>query len=121
MVDQGVVDAFQLMWGPFPEPVLLVHESRTILAVNDSARAGGVPVGVKCSSLNPETKGDSHCKQCRAFEALRSGEAMSRSSVVGGRLMKGYWMPLKGVEGVYVHFGIPIGDEVDSTQAVRNA
>jgi len=121
MVDQHVVDAFHCMWGPFPEPVMLLHKSRTILAVNDAARAAGVPLGAKCSSLNPENTTGGHCRHCRALEALRKGEAISSASVSGERRVKGYWLPLKSVEDVYVHFGVSIGDEIDAALAAAKS
>jgi len=117
MVDKSVIDAFDMMWGPFPEPVMLIQKNRTILAVNDAARAAGVPLGVKCSSLNPETEGDNHCRQCKAPLALKQSQAVSCYAFTNGRHMKAYWMPLKDVPDVYVHLGINISDEMNSCQA----
>ncbi|WP_300159567.1 hypothetical protein [Solidesulfovibrio sp.] len=117
MVSQQVLDAFHMMWGPFPEPVFLLHKSREILAVNDAGRAAGIPVGVKCSSLNPENKADGHCKQCLALTALRQGTPMTSPASANPRRMKGYWLPLKDVEDVYVHFGVSVGDEIDAALA----
>ncbi len=31
MIEQKILDAFETMWGPFPEPVMLIHRDRTIL------------------------------------------------------------------------------------------
>jgi hypothetical protein len=112
MVDQKVLDAFDMMWGPFPEPVMLIHKDRTILAVNDTARTSGVPVGVKCSSRNPENTGDNHCRHCQAAKALRAAEAVSTYGVYGERHMKGYWIPLKEYPDVYLHFGVNITEDI---------
>ncbi|EHJ47992.1 hypothetical protein DFW101_1986 [Solidesulfovibrio carbinoliphilus subsp. oakridgensis] len=117
VVPQHVIDAFHMMWGPFPEVVMLLHKSRVILAVNDVAHAAGVPLGVRCSSLNPENKTDGHCRQCRALEALRSGGPLEAFSVAGGKRMKAYWLPLKEAPDVYVHFGVSIGREIDAALA----
>jgi hypothetical protein len=107
MVDQHVLDSFQLMWGPFPEPVMLLQKDRTILAVNDLARTIGIPPGIKCFSLNPETGGrNEHCSRCKANVALKSGETVCTEEEMGGKRVIGYWMPLKEVPDVYVHFGI---------------
>ncbi|MEA4855702.1 MAG: hypothetical protein AAGU21_16220 [Solidesulfovibrio sp.] len=122
MVSQQVLEAFQSMWGPFPEPVMLLHKSREILAVNAAGRAAGIPVGAKCSSLNPENTTDGHCRQCQALKALRTGEPITTSSVTGARRLKGYWLPLKDVDDVYVHFGVSIGEEIDAAlAAAKNA
>lgn len=106
-IDLHVINAFQLMWGPFPEPVMLIHKSRTILAVNDYARHMGIPVGAKCYGLNPEVgPADDHCGRCKANLALKTGETVCTEEEMGGRRVIGYWMPLKEVDDVYVHFGI---------------
>lgn len=105
MVDQKTLDAFEQMWGPFPEPVLLLYKDRTILATNEMARAIGISTGVKCFSLNPEAKGD-NCRQCRANLALREGRTICEESAPNGQHVIGYWMPLKTNSDVYVHLGI---------------
>jgi hypothetical protein len=117
MVSQQVLDAFHMMWGPFPEPVMLLHKSREVLAVNDAARAAGIPTGVKCSSLNPENAGDDHCRHCQAAAALREGAPRTSPAAVNASRMKGYWLPLKDVKDVYVHFGVSVGDEIDAALA----
>ncbi len=119
MVEANVINAFNMMWDPFPEPVMLVHKSRTILAVNAAAQAAGVPVGVKCSSLNPENKTDGHCRQCRALEALRSNSALEKFTVASGRHVKGYWLPLKDVSDVYIHFGVTLNDAIEAAASPK--
>jgi hypothetical protein len=37
MVDQSVIDAFQMMWGKFPEGVMLVDKGRNIVSVKTTA------------------------------------------------------------------------------------
>jgi hypothetical protein len=107
MVEQHILDSFQTMWGPFPEPVMLIHKTRAILAVNDLARSLGIPVGAKCFSLNPETgPGDDHCARCQANLALKSGKTISSEERVGDQLIIGYWMPLTQYPDLYVHFGV---------------
>ncbi|HVJ06617.1 MAG TPA: hypothetical protein VM578_13165 [Candidatus Saccharimonadales bacterium] len=107
MVEQRILDSFQTMWGPFPEPVMLVHKSRTILAVNDLARTIGIPAGVKCFSLNPEVGvGENHCGRCKANLALKTGETVTTREAMGDKTVLGYWMPLAEAPDVYVHFGI---------------
>jgi hypothetical protein len=108
MVEPHILDSFQTMWGPFPEPVLLIQKNRTILAVNDFARNLGIPVGVKCFRLNAEAgSADGHCGRCKANLALATGETIcTEEELKDGKRIIGYWMPLKEVPDVYVHFGI---------------
>ena len=70
MVDQNILDAFQLMWGTFPEPVMLIQKNRTILAVNDLAKKIGIRTEIKCFSLNPGEVASDHCKQCMIGSAV---------------------------------------------------
>lgn len=106
MIEPRILEAFQMMWGPFPEPVLLIHKDRTILAVNDLARSLGMPSGIKCHTLNSDHGPDGNCTRCQANRALRSGETAVLVETQGGMPVRGYWMPLKEAQDVYVHFGI---------------
>ena len=118
MVEQRILDSFQTMWGPFPEPVMLIHKSRTILAVNDFARKIGIPAGVKCFSLNPEVgPADDHCSRCKANLALKTGETVRTDEMMGEKRILGYWMPLKEVPDVYVHFGIGPGEAMTAAHS----
>ncbi len=105
MLEQKYFDAFQTMWGPFPEPVMLIHKDRTILATNTLAKEIGIPAGIKCFSLNPEAV-TKCCKQCKAALALRENKTVSSEELQNGKRVIGYWMPLKEEKDVYVHFGI---------------
>jgi hypothetical protein len=100
-----LAEAFELMWGNFPEPMLLVHRDRTILAVNDAAAAQGASPGRKCFSYNPDPLDveNGACKGCKANQALDAGTAISCTCRIGGRRSVGYWIPLKGSRDVYVH------------------
>jgi hypothetical protein len=106
MIESRILDAFQMMWGPFPEPVMLVHRDRTVLAVNDLGRQSGIPIGIKCHSLNPEAGADHHCRRCQANVALRTGGTVCAEDVMGDTKVRGYWMPLAEPADLYVHFGI---------------
>ncbi len=105
MTDQKILDAFQTMWGPFPEPVMLVQKDRTILAINSLARTAGCATGVKCFSLNPEAV-TTTCKGCKANLALREHRTVCTDTVQNGKRIVGYWMPLDAAPDVYVHFGV---------------
>lgn len=105
MVEQKTLDAFEEMWGPFPEPVMLIDKYRTILARNELARITGIPEGIKCYSLNPEAHGD-NCQQCKANQAMWEKRTVCQESETNGTRIIGYWMPLKESPEVYVHFGV---------------
>ena len=73
--DSALADAFDQMWGRFPDPMLLVRRDRTILAQNDAARAQPWSVvGGKCYEVNPN---QGHpCQGCQANAALNQGTAL---------------------------------------------
>lgn len=102
MVDSNIVEAFHLMWGNFPEPVMLVNKRRDILAVNKvCSKAGGV-AGIKCTSIGTP---DQH-KGCLANRALSSQQATYCKSEGHGKMVIGYWIPVDGFPEIFVHFGV---------------
>lgn len=102
MVDATVIDAFQLMWGNFPEPVMLVHQNRAILAVNEACSKFGGEVGIKCSSIGaPENH-----KGCLANQALASRQATYSKNQANGKPVIAFWIPIADHPDILVHFGI---------------
>ncbi len=120
MIEQKILDAFETMWGPFPEPVMLIHKDRTILARNEFARTAGIAAGVKCFSLNPEAVTGA-CKQCKANLALREHRTVCTEETRNGDRIIGYWMPLKDDREVYVHFGIGVAESMGMKPANPSA
>lgn len=113
MVDAKVIEAFQLMWGKFPEPVMLVHKTRDILAVNDACSKLGGVVGIKCSSIGaPERH-----KGCLANQALASQQAAYSKSEADGKTIIGFWIPVSEYPDIYVHFGV--GTTIDYDKVAR--
>lgn len=110
MKDEKVIEAFQMMWGSFPDPVMLVHKNRDILAVNEAcSKAGGVP-GIKCSSIGEPGQ---H-RGCLANQALASQQAAYCKGENNGRSIIGYWLPVAGYPELYVHLGV--GTMIDYDQ-----
>lgn len=60
-----LIKAFEMMWGSFPEPVMLIHRSRTILATNAVCQQLGAVPGTKCNAVQPEKHAG-----CKANQAL---------------------------------------------------
>ncbi|HWR03969.1 MAG TPA: hypothetical protein VN419_08095 [Humidesulfovibrio sp.] len=110
-VKQDVLDSFQTMWGLYPGPVLLVHASRKILAVNKVAEGLGIATGIACHSLHG---GDKPCKGCLANKALRQGEGVRSTawSPLSKKYMDAFWSPVAGEKDIYVHFGNDITEFV---------
>jgi len=117
VIEPRILEAFQTMWGPFPEPVMLIHKDRTVLAVNDLARTFGIPPGVKCHSLNPDHGPDGNCRKCQANAALRTGTTIRTEEHYGDTKVLGYWMPLAEAPEVYVHFGIGTAEAMAGMRA----
>ena len=70
MSDNEIIQAFHLMWGNFPEAVMITQKSREIVAVNKVAEKFGLKPGIKCSSIG---KPENH-KGCQCNKAVDSGE-----------------------------------------------
>ena len=110
-VTQEILDAFHLMWDLHPSPVMLVRANREIVAVNTTGKELGIPAGAKCFSLAGR---ESVCKHCQANAALAEGKARRAGSYAEslGGFVDGYWTPLAGVPGLYLHYGNNISEYV---------
>ena len=110
-VEKDVLDAFEKMWGLFPAPVMLIHATREIVAVNDAAEELNISKGMLCHSLYPS---DKPCPGCLANKALKNGKAERRcgKDKRNGYFMDGYWIPVRGEKDLYVHFGVDITEYV---------
>lgn len=104
MTYANIIEAFEFMWGNFPEPVMLVHKTREILAVNKACRNTGRVVGKKCSSIGSSEK---H-KRCLADTALESNRAAFSKSEVRGKTIISYWVPVSGYTDIYIHFSVRV-------------
>ena len=69
MSDNEIIQAFHLMWGSFPEPVMITQKSREMIAVNKKAEELGLKAGIKCSSIG---KPENHkgCLCTRSFHKI---------------------------------------------------
>lgn len=106
-IQNEVIEAFEKMWGLFPSPVLLIHASRKILAVNECAKQLGISPGIQCHSLYPS---DKPCPGCLADKALRDNAAARRCAKDkrSGKFLDGYWIPVQGEKDAYIHYGADI-------------
>lgn len=97
---------FHLFWDNFPFPVMLIYKDRTIIDANLAGQAFGCQAGTKCI----ESGERSFHAGCRANRAL--GEQTGVRDVGFhhhlGQVIDSYWIPLTGVDDLYVHFGIDI-------------
>lgn len=105
------IQSFKHMWGNYPEVVFLLDEKHVIVAVNKSAEALGIKPGINCFSLNQT---DQMCKGCKAPLMRKTGTAQRKVTYTDGiGVMDGYWIPVDGSEGLYVHFGNNITEWAD--------
>ncbi len=110
MIDSKVVEAFQLMWGNFPEPVTLVHKSREIIAVNKVCKDIGRTEGMNCAKLGePENH-----KGCLANQALATQQPAFKKLKFGEREIISYWLPVDGYPEIFIHFGVGVTIDYDA-------
>jgi hypothetical protein len=85
---------------------MLVYKDRTILEANTLGKSIGCPVGTKCVDIGEK----GHHSKCRANVALRDQTGIREVAYYDHleKVIDGYWIPLAGIEDVYVHFGIDI-------------
>lgn len=110
MVDQKLVDAFQLMWGNFPEPAILVHKSREIIAVNAACATIGRVKGMNCATHGaPEAH-----RGCLANQALSVQQSAFKKVQFGDKRIISYWLPVDGYPEFFVHFGVGVTIDYDA-------
>ena len=102
MSDQEIINAFHLMWGNFPEPVMITQKSREIVALNKKAETFGLKVGIKCSSVG---KPENH-KCCQCNKAADSGEPVFCTYEGPFGKAYGYWIPISEKPEWIIHFGV---------------
>jgi len=105
---EEVIEAFRMMWGNYPSPVMLITYTHEIVAVNDVCASYGTPLGVKCFSLGGNHSG------CKAGAAKKSGKAVRHVAYAADSdvVYDGYWLPVCGE--YLVHFGNDITAYVDA-------
>ena len=101
MKPKKIIDAFNMMWSRYPEPAMLVHRNKTLVAVNRACQEFGREAGTICAQHGPPE----HHQDCRADESLDSGQALFvRRKLAENLEMTVYWLPLDGYPDYYVHF-----------------
>jgi hypothetical protein len=115
MIDSKVVEAFQLMWGRFPDPAMLVRKNREIIAVNEACRKAGRGEGTNCASYGTP---ESH-QGCLANQALANQQPAFRKKSRGEKEIIAYWLPLAGYPEVFVHFVIGAIVDYDAASETR--
>ena len=101
--NEAIIESFDQMWGNYPELVVLLSKKHVIVAVNKAGREYGVVPGINCFTLNNT---DRMCKGCKAPMMRKEGKAqrhVTYDAKIG--VVDGYWIPVEGSDGFYVHFG----------------
>lgn len=100
--DQTLIESFHLMWGNFPEPVMLIHKNREIIAVNALCTSIGRTPGSRCIEQGAL---EAHAG-CLANEALQQQKATYKKIVHGEKNIISYWLPIEGFPEYFIHFGV---------------
>jgi hypothetical protein len=114
MIDTKVVEAFELMWGNFPEPVALVHKSREVIAVNAASASIGRVKGMNCTKHGaPEAH-----RGCLANQALARQQPTfaKQKSSDGSKEIICYWLPIDGYPEYFIHFGVGVTVDYDAQE-----
>lgn len=102
MIDDKIIEAFQMMWGNFPEGVMLVDKRKKIIAVNDAYESSGIKAGMVCAQIgSPEMH-----KGCLANQALTHRAAKYKKVNLNGKELTTFWVPIAGDGDLYLHFSV---------------
>jgi hypothetical protein len=101
-LSEELIRNFHIFWGNYPFPVVLVYKDRTILDINKAAAAVSCQTGTRCVDTG---KKEDHAG-CLANQALKEQTAKRVVAYAEnmGMVVDGYWVPLAGVEDIYLHF-----------------
>ena len=102
MTDQEILQAFRVMWGNFPEAVMITQKSREIIAVNKKGMELGLQPGIKCSSIG---KPEQH-RGCLCNRALETGQPVFITYQGAFGKAFGYWIPIDERPDWVIHFGV---------------
>lgn len=98
--EEQLIEAFELMWSTYPEPVRLIRKDEIIIAGNPAYLATGGVVGSRCRDAgSPEIH-----KGCMMPKALRTGEAQVKETEYFGTSWQSFWLPIPGEDEYFVHF-----------------
>lgn len=108
---EDIIKGFHTNWDLHPYLTMLIRKDRTIMAVNRVGESLGIPVGVKCFQL---TKKERICPGCQADKALKENRGIQVGSYQAHlkQFIETFWVPLDGVEDVYLHYGNDISQWV---------
>lgn len=104
-VDEKLLEAFHLMYDHFPEPVMLSHKSRLVMAANPVCVKMGRKPGMICAKLGT---GLIH-KGCQAAKTVAEHKAvykMAGARNAWGEDFISFWLPIDGYPDFYVHFAV---------------
>lgn len=110
-IKEESIDAFNAMWGLHPSPVMLIKANRDIVAVNESGKQLGIPLGIKCFQL---TQKNGICEGCKGNLSLKENTA-KRTTAWQAKMdmfVDTYWIPVQGETGLFIHFGNDITEYV---------
>ena len=115
MTDKEIIEAFHLMWGNFPEPVMITQKSREIVTINKKAEALGLKTGIKCSSVG---KPENH-RGCLCNKAADSGQPVYITYEGPFGKCYGYWIPIPEKPEWIIHFGVGSNFEYEQSGIIR--
>lgn len=98
----AAIKSFEQMWGNYPEAVFLLSRKHVVVAVNKLAKEYGVEPGINCFSMNNRDKMCAGCKAPLMHKEGRAQRQVTHDLRVG--IVDGYWIPVEGSDGLYVHF-----------------
>lgn len=99
--EQKIIEAFNIMWSKYPEPAMLIHRGKRVLALNWSCRNVGLKLGSFCHEISGcrDTTGD-----CLINSCLDSRQAVHTKVNDGRKQWSIHWVPIENNPDYCVHF-----------------
>ena len=102
---------FLLQWEHFPYPALMIRRDRTILAANPAAERAGINASIRCCDVGNKQSHSNCLADCALTET--AAKRLVGYSKEFGAFLDSYWMPVVGLEDVFIHFSIDISNVAD--------
>ena len=96
------IESFNMMWDSFPEGVMLIDRTKTIVAVNKTAANAGLKPAMVCAKIG----GAERHKGCLALHALKEQEPKYKKIKMGEKEFITFWLPVSGEKDLYLHFSV---------------
>lgn len=108
--EKKLIDAFNMIWSKYPEPAMLVHRGKRVMAMNWACRQVSSKLGSFCHEISGRACQDDR-GSCLLKSCLDTRQAMHIKINDGRKQWSIHWVPVEGHPDYCVHFFAGSADE----------